>query len=659
MKMSKMTDNFHVVPERHRKPRVLHSQSSHEKIMKKAATRRGSMDVSVSPVVSLKKRGSMRNRRGSEFFGSMNNVKKSSVSSDKRHSNSNNEIVTPFAQILAKLNSVLQYMLHQNAFDNINNNKEVSINRMGANEELKISLMPLRIDQNNETEANDSLEDEKSNALEDIMWCLEQLKKLQTHNSVSNMAIDQFRKVLYDKQISSDSDVAQQVFEFLKSYDNDVAHKASSSSNLSVNSEEKCIDSVYDRPKSSTSAIPIQTSGTDRKDKHAKEKCVSKTQHARSQGQKFGDLVRLGSMDGKTWSISSGDQMNGELNSLLQTINQWGMNVFRLSDLTNNRPLTVLGYNIFKSRGLLQLLDIKENVFIKYFTALEGSYKKDVPYHNNFHATDVMHSVHVLLNSKSLQNVFSPLETVAALFSAAIHDVDHPGLTNQYLINTNSELALLYNDISVLENHHVSTAFKLLRQDECNIFEHINQEDWHKLRKLTIDIVLATDMSKHMTLLANMKTMIESHMVDITDSGGNLHLDNYNYKCLILQNMVHCADLGNPTKPLELYRRWTNQVFAEFFLQGDKEREKGLRISPNCDRNKVSINESQIGFFDFIVRPVWETLADLVHSDVQEMLDKIDENRTWHEANLKNPPSVFPRVSRESNFSDLKEENES
>merc|ERR1719328_1067114 len=101
-----------------------------------------------------------------------------------------------------------------------------------------------------------------------------------------------------------------------------------------------------------------------------------------------------------------------------------------------------------------------------------------------------MHSVHVLLNSKALQNVFSPLEIVTALFSAAIHDVDHPGLTNQYLINTNSGLALLYNDISVLENHHVSTAFKILRQDECNIFEHINQEDWHKLRKLTIDIVL-------------------------------------------------------------------------------------------------------------------------------------------------------------------------
>ena len=164
-------------------------------------------------------------------------------------------------------------------------------------------------------------------------------------------------------------------------------------------------------------------------------------------------------------------------------------------------------------------------------------------------------------------------------------------------------------------------------------------------------------MSKHMTLLANMKTMIETQLVGMTDSGGHLYLDNYSYKSLVLQNLVHCADLSNPTKPLELYRRWTANIFEEFFKQGDKEREHGLHISPNCDRNKVSINESQIGFMDFIVRPVWETLADLLHYDVQEMLDILEENREWHETNMNCSPK-FSKVSCGSRFSDLKEENE-
>jgi len=58
--------------------------------------------------------------------------------------------------------------------------------------------------------------------------------------------------------------------------------------------------------------------------------------------------------------------------------------------------------------------------------------------------------------------------------------------------------------------------------------------------------------------------------------------------------MVHCADLSNPTKPLELYRQWTDRIMVEFFTQGDRERDKGMEISPMCDKHNASIEKSQV-----------------------------------------------------------------
>jgi len=64
----------------------------------------------------------------------------------------------------------------------------------------------------------------------------------------------------------------------------------------------------------------------------------------------------------------------------------------------------------------------------------------------------------------------------------------------------------------------------------------------------------------------------------------------------VLQNMVHCADLSNPTKPLQLYRQWTDRIMEEFFSQGDRERERGMEISPMCDKHNASVEKSQVKY---------------------------------------------------------------
>lgn len=68
----------------------------------------------------------------------------------------------------------------------------------------------------------------------------------------------------------------------------------------------------------------------------------------------------------------------------------------------------------------------------------------------------------------------------------------------------------------------------------------------------------------------------------------------------VLQNMVHCSDLSNPTKPLEVYRKWVDRIMEEFFIQGDMERDKGLDISPMCDRHTATVEKSQVNIQSFL-----------------------------------------------------------
>jgi len=135
-------------------------------------------------------------------------------------------------------------------------------------------------------------------------------------------------------------------------------------------------------------------------------------------------------------------------------------------------------------------------------------------------------------------------------------------------------------------------AFGLLQKSECDILSRLTKDQRRDFRKMTIDMVLATDLSKHMLLLADLKTMVETKKVS---GSGVLLLDNYSDRVQVLQNVVHCSDLSNPTKPLKMYSQWVDLIMKEFFLQGDEERRLKMDISPMCDRRNPTVEKSQVG----------------------------------------------------------------
>uniref|UniRef100_F7AP89 Phosphodiesterase n=1 Tax=Ciona intestinalis TaxID=7719 RepID=F7AP89_CIOIN len=564
------------------------------------APARSPVDAQASPGMILhstavphsQRRESFLYRSDSEFDQSSPKIgsRNSSVVSDMH--GIEDLIVTPFAQVLASLRRVRNDFIMLTNINPPTNNKSPSsqVNQQG-------NVVP----------GTEEFVQRAVNTVEELDWCLEQLDAVQTHRSVSEMASNKFKRMLNKElnQLSGMSKSGNQVSEFISTIFLDNQNDVMSPNHDPTDDREK-------RPASPK--IMGDITGIKQMNRH------------RDTISRWRKLPMYGVV------VSNEEALAKEL----EDIDTWGgVDLFKIAEISNNRPLTSIMYTICKKRDMFVKFKLSPVKFLTYMMTLEDHYRK-VPYHNSLHAADVTQSVHVLLSSAALDSVFTDLEVLAALVASAMHDVDHPGLNNQYHCANSTELAIMYNDECVLENHHLAVGFKLMQQDHCDVFEHFTQKQWQSLRKMAIDMVLATDMSKHMQLLANLKTMVETKKVA---ASGVLMLDNYTDRIQVLQNMVHCADLSNSSKPIEAYKQWVARLIDEFWMQGDVEREAGLEISPLCDRHNTSIERSQVMFIDFVVHPLLETWADLVNPYAQDIINQLASNREYYASRLPNLPS--------------------
>jgi hypothetical protein len=128
--------------------------------------------------------------------------------------------------------------------------------------------------------------------------------------------------------------------------------------------------------------------------------------------------------------------------------------------------------------------------------------------HNSIHAADVLHGINYLCTLPKAQGIFTDLELLSIYIAASIHDYDHPGFNNNFLISTGDKRAMLYNDKSVLENHHCASAFQLLLRPNNNFISRLDIQQYKLLRSILVDMVLATDLAHHFDLLTAFKKKV-------------------------------------------------------------------------------------------------------------------------------------------------------
>jgi hypothetical protein len=318
--------------------------------------------------------------------------------------------------------------------------------------------------------------------------------------------------------------------------------------------------------------------------------------------------------------IRRDSEFPAEVQQALAGIDSFDWDVFEMNTVSDNRPLYYTALYLFNRHDLFNKCHINQTHFKNFAQEIESGYKNN-PYHNSMHATDVLQTVHMFISKSSKAAALSDLQKFAAFVAAMVHDYEHPGVSNTFEKALETDRAVVYNDQSILENFHCSQAFRVMAKPGCNILDGLKKDERRFFRDTMINLILATDITKHGEIIGKLKATIIAEFNNESDE----HI------AMMLKMFVKCADVGNPAKTLKQSKLWAERVMAEFYDQGDREKELSIPVSNMMDRDRPNMPKAQEGFINYIVRPLFECLAQF-DTEFKCLLDNVNANRDyWRE----------------------------
>jgi hypothetical protein len=276
--------------------------------------------------------------------------------------------------------------------------------------------------------------------------------------------------------------------------------------------------------------------------------------------------------------------------------------------------------HIFKQTIKLLGYEINEICLTNYIIHVCNNYRQNY-FHNFQHAVNVLQMTYLLLNKTGIIHKLKPTIVIACLIAALSHDVDHPGNTNSYEINSMSKYAKLYNDYSVLENHHCTLTFELI---ECTgLINCFDKATFREVRKTIIACILGTDMSKH---------------IESSDKFASINFNNEFFsieeQITIAACFIHYADLSNPIKSFENCFEWSKRISLEYYEQSIKEEVEGLPVLTFMKANdNISLCLNEIAFITKTLLPAWQLfVSKFTDKNLTDILDRINNSLSeWNE----------------------------
>ncbi|KAL7987619.1 hypothetical protein Chor_006538 [Crotalus horridus] len=258
------------------------------------------------------------------------------------------------------------------------------------------------------------------------------------------------------------------------------------------------------------------------------------------------------------------------------------------------------GSAMMSALSLYMESDIMEEGFdleklCRFTMSVKKNYRR-VPYHNWKHAITVAHCMYVILQHN--HKTFTDLERRGLLIACLCHDLDHRGYSNSYLQKFDHPLAALYST-STMEQHHFSQTVSILQLEGHNIFSNLNSTEYEQILEIIRKAIIATDLALY---FGNRKQLEELQQTR------SLNLKNQAHRDRVIGLMMTSCDLCSVTKLWHITRLTANDIYAEFWAEGDDMKKLGIQPIPMMDRDK----KDEIGFYNAVALPCYGTLAQIL-----------------------------------------------
>mmetsp|Transcript_1901 Transcript_1901/g.2647 ORF Transcript_1901/g.2647 Transcript_1901/m.2647 type:complete len:474 (+) Transcript_1901:187-1608(+) len=270
----------------------------------------------------------------------------------------------------------------------------------------------------------------------------------------------------------------------------------------------------------------------------------------------------------------------------------------------------------------------------------DGGHHTLCEYHNWYHAVSCSQVCFLFLTLGGADQYLESKDIFCIIVGALIHDLDHPGTNNDFEVKRNTELAQKYHNDSVLERHSISEGLNLCTRnpelDWLKSFDNI--EDREYVENYITEAILATDPARHAGIVKEAlefaaegpkayntaASISSSELVELKQ----FDRANLQHRIFIGRLFLHSADISNPLhSSFDVARDWAVRVTTEFSRQASKEKKLRLQVTSYMDGldSEYNIAKVQIGFFSFMVQPLFDTMGKL--------FPKLSHLNDWGEAN--------------------------